>query len=177
MIYYLIITAILVSIDSFVCGFSLSLDSNKKIPIVLTICLTVLLMCSVVNYSVSFFADKLTEKTASLGGIIIVLIGVYNLLKKKEPQTITVKGFNFKQTLVIGFAVGLDGAMANLSLAIMGISAFYVPVTIAIFHALAIEFGILLTQSPLARKLAKIEAISPIILILLGGYKLLGFFI
>lgn len=134
-------------------------------------------MCTITNYSVAFFIDKLSEKTTSLGGLILMGIGVYNLFKKDRPNALTPKGFSFKQTFLVGFAVGLDGAMANLSLAMMGINQFFVPITIAVFHAVAIALGITLSQCPIAKKLAKIEMISPVILILLGGYKLLGFFI
>lgn len=177
MIYYLLLTSFLVSIDSFVCGFSLSLQSTRKSLIVLVIALTVFIMCAIANYSVGFFIDKLNEKTASFGGLILIGIGVYNIFKKDSPSSLEHKSFSLKQTFLIGFAVGLDGAMANLSLAMMGINQFYVPITIAFFHALTISLGIILSTSSLAKKLAKIETISPIILILLGGYKLLGFFI
>lgn len=177
MVYYLIITSILVSIDSLICGFSLSLGSKNKFLIVLTIALTVLLMCTIANYSIAFFIDKLSEKTASLGGLILIGIGLYNLFKKDKPNLLSPKDFSFKQTFLVGFAVGLDGAMANLSLAMMGINQFFVPLTIAVFHAIAIASGIFLSQCSFVKKLAKIEIISPAILILLGGYKLLGFFI
>lgn len=177
MIYYLILTSLLVSIDSFVCGFSLSLQSKRKSLIVLTIALIVFFMCAAINFSTSFFLDKISEKTASLGGLILIGIGVYNLIKRDTPNAFEKKSFSFKQTLLVGFAVGLDGAMANLSLAMMGINQFYVPITIAFFHALTISLGIILSSCPFAKKMSKIEIISPIILILLGGYKLLGLFI
>ena len=175
MIYFLLITALTVSIDSFVCGFSLSLTNNKKLPLILDIALTVFIMCAVVNYATAFFADKLTEKTASLGGIILIAVGIYNLLKSDND---TIKERNtLSQALISGFAVGLDGALANLSLALMGINAFYVPITIAVMHALMIALGIALSQTSIVKKFAKIGFLPPIILILLGAYKLLGFFI
>jgi putative Mn2+ efflux pump MntP len=79
--------------------------------------------------------------------------------------------------LLTGLAVGLDGAAANLSLALMGINAFYVPLTIAVMHALTVSLGIILSQTVFALKFAKIEFIPPIVLMLLGGYKILGLFI
>ena len=175
MIYFLLITALTVSIDSFVCGFSLSLTNNKKLPLILGIALTVFIMCAVVNYATAFFADKLTEKTTSLGGIILIAVGIYNLVKSDND---TIKERNtLSQALISGFAVGLDGALANLSLALMGINAFYVPITIAVMHALMIALGIALSQTSIVKKFAKIGFLPPIILILLGAYKLLGFFI
>ena len=176
MIYFLLTTAFVVSIDSFVCGFSLSMSGVKKLHVVSCIALTVFVMCLFTNYLTVFFADKITEKTASAGGAILIGIGIYNLIKKKSDAP-TAKNGSLKESLIAGFAVGLDGALANLSLSLMGINAFYVPLTIALTHALMIWFGILLSQTKLVSKFAKIEFIPPIILIILGGYKLLGLFI
>ena len=175
MSYYLIITALTVSIDSFVCGFSLSCYSKRKITIVLGIALTVFLMCLIANYLSYLFIDKITEKTASLGGLILVGIGIFNLIKKEKQQTL--KHGAIKQSIITGFAVGLDGATANLSLSLMGINSILTPVTIALCHALLIWLGILLANVVSKQKFAKIGILSPIILILLGGYKLLGLFI
>lgn len=176
MIYFLLITALMVSIDSFACGFSLSFLKGKKVFIVLGITITVFVMCLFSNYLATFLNGFLTEKISSLGGLILIGVGVYNLLKKDDTSLKDNKGI-IKQSLISGFAVGLDGAVANLSLAIMGINAFYVPVVIALMHALTISFGILLANSIFARKLSKVNFLPPLILILLGVYKTLSFFI
>ena len=123
MTYFLLITAFTVSIDSFVCGFSLAFSGKKKYLIVAIIALTVLFMCTAANCFAGIFADKLTERTACFGGLILIGIGIYNLSKKEEEHPLG-EGKIVKQSLLTGFAVGLDGAAANLSLAIMGINAF-----------------------------------------------------
>lgn len=175
MIYFLIMTALTVSIDSLVCGFSLSLTSKKRLPVILGIAITVFIMCVIVNYLTAFFAEKISEQTVCLGGLILIGIGVLNLVKKDDVK---IESRNiFLLSVLTGFAVGLDGAFANLSLSLMGINAFYVPVTIAIMHAVMIAIGIMLSQTRLAKKFAKIEFLPPVILILLGCYKLLGLFI
>ena len=43
-------------------------------------------MCLIANYSTVFFSDKISEKTAGLGGIILIGVGLYNLLKKKNGE-------------------------------------------------------------------------------------------
>lgn len=171
MIYFLLITAFMVSIDSLACGFSLSFNTKKKLPIILGIALTVFVMCLITNYGALLFSNFITEKTASLGGLLLIAVGVYNLIKKDENNT---RHDNFLQVITAGFAVGLDGAFANLSLSLMGINAFYVPVIIALMHALMIALGIILSQTPLIKKLEKLEVVPPLILICLGIYKLLG---
>ncbi|MBQ9734277.1 MAG: manganese efflux pump [Clostridia bacterium] len=177
MTLYLIITALTVSIDSFVCGFSLALKNNRKIPIIIGIALTVLVMCSITNYATVLLSEYLDEKTASLGGLILIGVGLFNLFKKKTTDDYNTDKNTIILTLVTGFAVGLDGAIANLSLALMGLNDFYVPLTIAVCHAITIAFGVILAQTKISKKLAKIEFVPPLILILLGGYKLLGLFI
>ena len=87
------------------------------------------------------------------------------------------QGNVIKQSLITGFAVGLDGAAANLSLALMGLNAFYVPLTIAAMHAAMITLGIILAQTPVVKKFDKLDFIPPVILILLGIYKLTALFL
>ncbi len=175
MFYFLLLTALTVSIDSFVCGFSLSLSNKRKLPIILTITLTVLAMCFFTNYLTLFFSDKLSEKTVGLGGLLLVLIGVYNLFKKSN-DTIN-KPCNFKQILLVGFAVGLDGALANLSLSLMGINDIYVPIVIAVTHGVLIGLGITLSQTKISKHLFRYSFFAPMILIALGLYKFLSAFL
>lgn len=132
-------------------------------------------MCLIANYSTYFFAHLLTEKTASLGGIILIAVGIYNIVKKEDDQK-DMKG-TFRDSLLAGFAVGLDGALANLSLAMMGINYLYVPVIIAFFHALTIYLGIVLSSTIFANKVKKYKFIAYLLLIGLGIYKLIGLFL
>lgn len=171
---FLLLTSFTVSIDSFFCGFSLGAKAERKFYVVLTVALTVFLMCVIANYSATLLSDYLTDKTASLGGIILILVGVINIFKKDAVSIGS--GSVFSQSLISGIAVGLDGAAANLSLAIMGINAFYVPVIIAIMHAVMLTLGIFATKIS-AKKLKKLSVIAPIVLIALGIYKLTGLFI
>ena len=175
MIYYLILTALTVSIDSFLCGFSLSLSKTKKFPLVIIITLTVFLMCLITNYLTYALTGILTEKTASLGGLILIAVGIFNLVKK-DSETKSHKSF-LAEALSVGFAVGLDGAFANLSLALMGINAFYVPITIAITHGIMIALSIVLSETNVSKKIGKFGFVAPIILIILGAYRLISLFI
>ena len=178
MTYYIILTAFIVSIDSFVCGFSLALFNRKKLSIILIISLTVFTMCLVTNYATKLLTNYLTEKVSYLGGLLLIFIGIFNLVKSFncESKKILEKN-NFIQIFLIGFTVGIDGALANLSLSLMGLNQFYVPIVIASMHAFTVWLGILLSNTSIAKKFAKIEFLSPLILICLGAYKVLGLFI
>ena len=134
-------------------------------------------MCALTNYLTAFLAEKINEKTACVGGLILVAVGVYNLLKKPNASDNKKNHEGLKLAIITGLAVGLDGALANLSLSLMGINDFYVPIIIAVMHGVMISLGVILSNTTLAQKFAKIECFPPLILILLGGYKLLGLFI
>ena len=86
---FLILTALTVSIDSFVCGFSLAFLNKKKLPVVLIIASTVLIMCLLTNYAPIFFNNFLDENASFVGGFILLVIGVLNLIK-------CIKNFNHK---------------------------------------------------------------------------------
>ncbi len=176
MTYFLLLTAFTVSIDSLVCGFSLALNKNGKLITVAVIALTVYVMCAAANYLAAFLGGFLTEKTASLGGLILVGVGIFNLIKKDKSTEFS-DNDTIRQSLVTGFAVGLDGAAANLSLSLMGVNAFYVPIVIAAMHALTVAAGIALSQTPLAKKFDEYDFVPPVILVALGLYKLSALFL
>lgn len=175
MICFLLLTACAVSIDSFFCGFSLGNSCKNKFLLVFVITITVLLMCVATNYLALLFTNFLNEKTASFGGIILIGIGIYNLFKKDSP--VKKNKSEIVQYLLAGFAVGLDGAFANLSLSIMGINAFYVPIVIAIMHAVMIYLGSVFSSIKFLKNSGTFAFLPPILLICLGLYKLVGVFI
>ena len=108
MTYFLILTALTVSIDSFVCGFSLSFLGKKKFPIVIGIAITVFLMCLITNYATKLFSDYINEQTASLGGLILIFIGIFNLLKKENNDAHLTKDKKIiPQILCIVFAANV----------------------------------------------------------------------
>lgn len=178
MTYFMILTALSVSVDSFFCGFSLSNKVKNKLVLILTIALTVFVMCRISTIFAYLFSNFITEKTASIGGVILIALGIYNLCSLKKNDSQIKKPIkqrsDFYQSLLCGFAVGLDGATASLSLYLLGINAFYVCYLIAFTHALFIWFGVLLSNIAFAKKFEKFSFVAPLILIFLGGYKLIG---
>ena len=178
MIYFLLLTAFTVSIDSFACGFSLRSAGKKRLTVILCIAFTVFIMCAAANYAAIALSGALTERAAGAGGAVLCGVGIYNLFKKDGAGPFLKKNdAGAAGAVITGFAVGLDGAAANLSLALMGINAFYVPVIIAVMHALMIWLGILLADAPLFKKFAQLKFAPPLILSLLGIYKLAAAFL
>jgi len=89
---FLILTAFTVSIDSFLCGLSLSFVKGKKSLMVLIVATTVFAMCLLTNYTAKLLSGILSERTACLGGLILIAVGVFNLLKKEDDEKIIDNG-------------------------------------------------------------------------------------
>lgn len=170
----LLITALTVSVDSFACGLGLSLGKKRNFLPVPVITATVFIMCLIAHFAAIPLSAVLTEKVASFGGLILIGTGVFGLFKREKDDK-TRKGL--WDTVLVGFAVGLDGACADLSLALMGLDGIIVPVVIALMHALAVFFGILLSGAVKKSVMEKIGFLSPAILIAIGVYKIVSAFI
>ena len=173
--YFLLLTAFTVSIDSLVCGFSLAIgkDYKQKINIVFCVFFAVLIMCFFTNYSALLLMDLSEVLTSTLGSIILIFVGFYNLFTLRKKQSDKKNTITF---IVAGFAVGLDGAMANLSLSLMGINTFFVPLVIAVMHAIMVSAGIILSGVSFSIRIKKYRFFAPLVLIALGVYKLVGVF-
>ena len=83
----------------------------------------------------------------------------------------------FNKSLIVGFAVGLDGAAATLSLSLMGYTEFYVPLLITVMHLITIVLGTHLSESRLFCGMKNLKAAAPVLLIGLGAYKLISVFL
>jgi putative Mn2+ efflux pump MntP len=133
-------------------------------------------MCLFTNYFALALSQTVLKQTACLGGIVLIAIGIYNLVKSSDTDGYK-GGGSIKQSVATGVVLGLDGAFANLSLSLMGNNALFVPLTIAFMHAVMIVLGIGLSYFPPIKSVLKLNFIPPVILIVLGVIKLLGLFI
>lgn len=173
--FFLIATALTVSADAFFCGFSLSLGGEKKAPVLAGISMTVLCLCLAAGLLGSALSDVFTEEVSLLGGLILAAVGVYNLTGETNPQK--KRRGAMKQSVLVGVAVGLDGAVATLSLTMMGYPSLVVPLVVTAMHFLTILLGILLSESAAFSKMKRARAVAPIMLIALGVYKMLSAFL
>lgn len=174
--YFLIITAITVSLDSFACGICLTKENDQPVFIVAVITLTVFLMCLFASLFARAAATLLTEKSAALGGILLIAIGFADIFKRKQnaPEQITVPSRN--KYFGVGFAVGLDGALANLSLSLMGFDSLFAPLIISLMHGVAVSFGILIGKIIKKNKSFNFDLLSSFALIVMGTLKLFELF-
>lgn len=164
---YVLIVALTVSIDSFFCG--LSLTKNKKITLeVIKIISVVLLMCLFANFLGVYFSNLFSLNYEIFGGAIFILIAILELCSKQQ---------DFSTPLCLGFAIGLDGSCANFSLAIMGYNSIFTPIILTLFHLIFLVLGVLVTKIKFFKKISENKFVAPIILSLLGLYKIVFAFI
>lgn len=167
-IIVLMVTAVTVSIDSFAAGFSLSLNkkNNSLLPIAVTI--VTLALCIITSLLGTLLKDYLDEKVDIFGATILVILAIINLLKEDDEQSASLQQITIAESLAMGFAVGTDAAVANLSLAIDGYGGI-APLLFAVMHYAAVYAG-----QRLADKITikHANALSAGVLILLAIIKL-----
>ena len=174
-ILFLLATALTVSADSFFCGYSLSLGSRRRTMIVCGIVLTVFVLCAAANLLGNLLSGIFTEEVAAAGGMILIAVGVYNMIYSGKEEF--GEDHILNKSLIVGFAVGLDGAAATLSLSLMGYAEFYVPLLITATHFVTIVLGSALSETKFLGKLKNYRAAPPLMLIALGAYKLVSAFL
>lgn len=140
----LLLTAVAVSLDSFCAGFSLSL--NKKTSPILPAAVTLMtfLMCLATSLATALLR-AFDEKTANFAGAILLTALGATCLFRKDNASANLTPVSIGESLTVGFAVGLDAAIANLSLAGNGLE-LVAPVVFAAMHYLAVTLGQLLAR-------------------------------
>lgn len=160
--FYIIITALSVSLDSFFGG--LSVKPKGFFVKSLKIILVVFAMCLTANYFGKLILPLFKSNTEVFGGLCLILVAIYQLLcEKKQSQN----------AYLIGFAIGIDGACANFSLAIMGYNFILVPLTLTFFHYIFLCVGYGITRIGRFKKISQNPFLAPCILTMLGIYKII----
>lgn len=134
------LTAVTVSIDSFVAGFSLALNKQKTLTLPFTVAFITYLLCLAAVLTGSFLRQLLEGYQKYIGAAILFGLGACSLLKKDDKRSFG--EISLSQCMAIGFGVGLDGAAAALSLALQGIGdKTLLPVLFAATHFVTVYAG------------------------------------
>lgn len=138
-ILFVIFTAVCVSIDSFIAGFTLSINKRKSITLPLTVALVTFVMCLVAGIAATLLGGILAQYGSMLGATILVCLGIANLFRQNSQSLHSV---SFLQCFAIGFGVGLDGAAATLSLVLQGMgNALVISLIVAVTHFFTVFLG------------------------------------
>ncbi len=160
--YYILATAVSVSLDSFFGGLSVTRGGFfAKLTKIITV---VLVMCLISNYFGKLLLPIFKLNTNLFGGLCLIAIAIYQLVsKKKETQN----------PYLLGFAVGIDGACANFSLAIMGYNGILVPIILSFFHLVFLCLGYIVMGIGKIKSISENKFLSPCVLTGLGLYKII----
>ena len=80
-------------------------------------------------------------------------------------------------SITVGVGVGLDGALACFSLVAIGYNAISIVLLITIMHVIAMLFAITIANNAITKKLLRSNYIAPLIVAVMGAYKIINFFI
>lgn len=173
--FYIPVTAITVSLDSYVCGLSLSMKHKRKTKIISGISVVVFILCFFAGLLGEFLSSFLKNKSELVGGTILVFVALYEYFTQENDKNEESENL-LKTSLIVGFAIGLDGACTCLSLAV----TYPYPLTLALiftaFHVIFITLSFITAKNKFLKKLASNKNIAPLILACLGACKILNFF-
>ncbi len=164
----LIFTAIAVSIDSFVVGFGVCLDKKSDLSLPAIVAIATLLLCGISTIVGAVLQKYLNNYVDQLSALLLFCLGVGNL--NKSDEFCTLQSLTTKECWAIGFTVGLDGAVANLSLALHNFGLL-APMTITIGHFVAVLLGQKLASKVQIEQANRLSAFT---LIALALFKLVG---
>ena len=115
---FVTITAITVSVDSFVAGFSLSLNKKRNLQLPMTVAAVTYLLCVVACIVGQILRPFLENYVKYFGAAILFALGAMSVVRQ---EGICLSDISFGQCVAIGVSVGFDGAAACLSLAVQGL--------------------------------------------------------
>ena len=162
------ITAVVVSLDSFMAGFSLSLNKKANRILPLTVAIVTLLLCFVAT-TIGAVIERYIEHIANyFGAALLVSLAVFSLIRKEETSN-KLSSVTFSESLTIGVAVGMDAAVAILTLIGSG-TELVAPIVFAVTHYFTVFLG-----QTLAKKvqLERTNIFSAVILIVLAISKVI----
>ena len=138
----LAVTSLVVSLDSFVAGFSMSLNKRRNATLPIVVALVTLIMCVVTTFVGHALQGLLNDYVDTFSALILVVLAVMSLLKK-DDDSMSVQALTLPQCFALGVAVGLDASVANLSLALQGYGLI-APIVFAVTHYFTVLGGQLL---------------------------------
>lgn len=173
--FYVLITAITVSLDSYVCGLSLSIKHERKAKIIFGISLVVFAMCLCAGLLGKALSPFLNDTSEPLSGTILIFVALCEYFSQENDENEKSKNL-FKTSLTVGFAIGLDGACACLSLSVSTPFPFTLALIFTAFHVIFITLSFITAKNKFLKRIAENKNIAPMILACLGAYKILSCF-
>ena len=163
------VTAVIVSLDSFVAGFSLSLNKKANLLLPSAVALITLILCLATTLIGELLQGYLGKVVDYFGAALLALLALVSLIKEDDGQQANLSTVTLRESLTIGVAVGMDAAVANLSLALLGVGLI-APIVFAVTHFFTVLLGQVLARKV---KLAHTNIFSAVILLVLAISKMI----
>ena len=162
------ITAVVVSLDSFMAGFSLSLNKKGNQTLPAAVALITLLLCICTTFIGNVLSRHLEQLINYFGAAILVLLAVLSFVKREEENS-KLSAVTLGESITIGIAVGMDAAVANLTFAGSGMELI-TPLVFAVTHYFTVFLGQILANKV---RLEHTNVFSAVILIVLAITKVI----
>ena len=162
------VTAVIVSLDSFVAGFSLSLNKKANLALPSAVALITLVLCVATTLLGELLEGYLGKVVDYFGASLLALLALMNLIKEDDGEQANLSAVTLSESLTIGVAVGMDAAVANLSLVPQGVGLL-APVVFAVTHFFTVLLGQMLARKV---KLSHTNVFSAVILLILAVSKM-----
>ena len=163
------VTAVIVSLDSFVAGFSLSLNKKANLMLPSAVAVITLLLCVATTMIGELLEGYLGKAIDYFGAGLLALLALISLVKDDEGTQAKLNAVTPSESMTIGVAVGMDAAVANLSLALLGVGLI-APIVFAITHFFTVLLGQCLAHKV---KLEHTNIFAAVILLVLAISKML----
>ena len=163
------VTAVIVSLDSFFAGFSLSLNKKANLLLPSAVALITLILCLATTLIGELLQGYLGKVVDYFGAALLALLALVSLIKEDEGEQANLSSVTLRESLTIGVAVGMDAAVANLSLALLGVGMI-TPIVFAVTHFFTVLLGQVLARKV---KLAHTNIFSAVILLVLAISKMI----
>ena len=167
---FLTLTALAVSIDSMLADFAVGLKTKKVWFFATIVAFATLVLCFCSVFLTMLASDGYDKMLKYAGAVFLAVIGIANFCKNTRQMQ---KEACTKEYVALGFAVGTDAGIANLSVCLLGHTQLWIPFVFAFMHFATVAFGAKLANTKLADKLKHTGKISGVMLFCLGIFKLL----
>lgn len=162
----LLTCAVIVSLDSFVAGFTLSINKKNNFALPAAVAIITLALCLATTFLGKALKNTMNDYADIFGAAILFTLAVFAIFRKEEVRH-SLKSVSLAESVAIGFAVGTDAAVANLSLAMEGYGVI-APLVFAVTHFFTVFLGQLLAKKI---SLSHTNVISAVVLAVLAVMK------
>lgn len=172
MLIFLFTTSLAVSLDSFFVGLGLGAYNKFTIKLPALVAIVTFLLCLITCILGEMLQDLLNNWVSYIGCALLVCVGLINFFKTTD-SSVPPQSTNFYSCFAAAVGVGLDAAVANFSLSLMGYTSLLIPLLFAATHFATVIGGVMLANSKYLSNIKNTNKFAGVLLVMLGIIKLI----